>query len=151
MQGNSHSADMLNVSAKSGIINALSSYDDVRNGRNEDQARSFLFNQIEKEQWSLKLSSELQFLLCLQLQYSGMESFLMDEMLRRAYQISDIRNETRKTITKLCWNSGLRRCLLELESRTVTSSRIYKKSVFKSTTLKRKGSKISSNIYWLKL
>ena len=81
---------MLNISAKSGIVNALSSYDDVRNGRNEDQARSFLFNQIEKEQWSLKLSSELQFLLRLQLQYSGMESFLMNEMLRRAYQISDI-------------------------------------------------------------
>ena len=151
MQENSHSADMLNVSAKSGIINALSSYDDVRNGRNEDQARSFLFNQIEKEQWSLKLSFELQFLLRLQLQYSGMESFLMNEMLRRAYQISDIRIQTRETITKLCWNSGLRKCLLELEFRTVTRSRIYKKSVFKSTSLKRKCSKISSSIYWLKL
>ena len=151
MQGTSHSADMLNVSAKSGIINALSSYDDVRNGRNEDQARSFLFNQIEKEQWSLKLSSELQFLLRLQLQYSGMESFLMDEMLRRAYQISDIRNETKRTISKLGWNSGLRRCLMELNSRTVKRSRFYKKSVFKTTSLKRKSSKISSNIYWLKL
>ena len=151
MQGNSHSADMLNVSAKSGIINALSSYDDVRNGKNEDQERSYLFSQIEKEQWSLTLSFELQFLLRLQLQYSGMELFLMDEMIRRAYQISDIRNETKRTISKLCWNSGLRNCLLELESRTVTRSRIYKKSVFKSTSLKRKCSKISSSIYWLKL
>ena len=151
MQGNSHSADMLNVSAKSGIINALSSYDDVRNGKNEDQERSYLFSQIEKEQWSLTLSFELQFLLRLQLQYSGMELFLMDEMIRRAYQISDIRNETKRTISKLGWNSGLRRCLMELNSRTVKRSRLYKKSVFKTTSLKRKSSKISSNIYWLKL
>ena len=151
MQGNSHSADMLNVSAKSGIINALSSYDDVRNGKNEDQERSYLFSQIEKEQWSLTLSFELQFLLRLQLQYSGMELFLMDEMIRRAYQISDIRNETKRTISKLGWNSGLRRCLMELDSRTVKRSRFYKKSVFKTTSLKRKSSKISSNIYWLKL
>ena len=151
MQGNSHSADMLNVSAKSGIINALSSYDDVRNGKNEDQERSYLFSQIEKEQWSLTLSFELQFLLRLQLQYSGMELFLMDEMIRRAYQISDIRNETKRTISKLGWNSGLRRCLMELNSRTVKRSRFYKKSVFKTTSLKRKSSKISSNIYWLKL
>ena len=151
MQGNSHSADMLNVSAKSGIINALSSYDDVRNGKNEDQERSYLFSQIEKEQWSLMLSFELQFLLRLQLQYSGMELFLMDEMIRRAYQISDIRNETKRTISKLGWNSGLRRCLMELDSRTVKRSRFYKKSVFKTTSLKRKGSKISSTIFWLKL
>ena len=151
MQGNSHSADMLNVSAKSGIINALSSYEDVRNGKNEDQERSFLFSQIEKEQWSLALSFELQFLLRLQLQYSGMEFFLMDEMIRRAYQISDIRNETKRTISKLGWNSGLRRCLEELDSRTVRRSRIYKKSVFKTTSQKRKSSKISSFIYWLKL
>ena len=151
MQGNSHSADMLNVSAKSGIINALGSYDDVRNGKNEDQERSYLFSQIEKEQWSLTLSFELQFLLRLQLQYSGMELFLMDEMIRRAYQISDIRNETKRTISKLGWNSGLRRCLMELNSRTVKRSRFYKKSVFKTTSLKRKSSKISSNIYWLKL
>ena len=151
MQGNSHSADMLNVSAKSGIINALSAYDYVRNGRNEDQVRSILFNQIEKEHWSLKLSFELQFLLRLQLQYSGMESFLMNEMLIRACEISDIRKETRRTISKLCCNSGLRNCLLELESRVVTRSRLYKKSVFKTTSLKRKCSKISSNIYWLKL
>ena len=151
MPGTSYSAVMVQGSAKSGILNTLNSYEMVRNGNNEDFERSLLFSQIEKEQWSLALSYELQFLLRLQLQYSGMEPFLFDEMIRRAYQISDIRNETKRIISKLGWNSGLRRCLVELDSRTVRRSRIYKKSVFKTTSLKRKSSKISSIIYWLKL